>query len=91
MKPFGFYGLNLDISTEAAIDGLELHELIESAHDCVRDLAFTHYITNDAITEAIAPEKRPIRHEDLTDLDRIGLIRGLCDRIEVKLMEVANA
>ncbi|MBD2178398.1 hypothetical protein H6F42_15875 [Pseudanabaena sp. FACHB-1998] len=91
MKPFGYYGLNLDISTEIAIDNLQLHELTDLLNDLTFDLNNTHYLENDEVI-GIAPQTKESTHDLLgqSDLGKLGAIRGLCDRIEQKLMEQAN-
>lgn len=90
-KPLGHYGLNLDISTEIAIDNLKLHELTNLLCVIAGDLDTTHYLLNK--------EAAPIDEETMdstsdllkqSDIDKIGAIRGLCDRIELKLMEAAK-
>lgn len=90
MQPLGYYGLNLGNEVEQAIDGLPLHEQIDLLDDMIREMALTHYINNDEIEEAIIDEHKPIFAYQLSDLEKIGLIRGLCDRIEAKLLEAAK-
>lgn len=89
MQPLGYYGLNLDISTEIEIDNLHLPHLTDLLDDMATALNNKHYIDNDEAPE-ISNEDKPIDPDNLSDLEKIGLIRGLCDRIELKLMEVAK-
>ncbi len=88
-KTLGYYGLNLDISTEIAIDGMPLHHLTDLLGDISGDLNLVHYLENDDALAIKEEEKIPTLH-DLSDCEKVGLIRALCDRLEVKLMEVAR-
>jgi hypothetical protein len=88
MQSLGYYGLNLDISTEIEIDNMPLHELTNLLDDTTTLLNTKHYIDDDD-TPAIM-ESSTINPDDLSDMEKIGLIRGLCDRIELKLMEAAK-
>lgn len=90
-KPFGFYGLNLDISTEIAIDNLKLHELTDLLEDVAGDLNTIHYLMDKnapPIEEEVTASTSDLLGQ--SDLGKIGAIRGLCDRIELKLMEQAK-
>lgn len=89
MQPLGYYGLNLSADTEKAIDNLKLHELIDLANDVTCDMTATHCIDNEE-APLITHEGKPISPDQLSDLQKLGLIRGLCDRIEIKLMEQAK-
>jgi len=88
-KPFGYYGLNLDAETEQAIDKLELHELIDLADDMTNEMGSRFYIDNEEV-ELISDLDKPIFPHELSDLEKLGLIRGLCDRIEAKLLEATK-
>ncbi|WP_055077657.1 hypothetical protein [Pseudanabaena sp. 'Roaring Creek'] len=87
--PFYKYGLNLDIKAEQAIDALPLHELTDLLDNAATSLNIDHYIDNESVP-VIEEEDKPIDTSLLSSMGRIGLIRGLCDRIELKLMEVAS-
>jgi hypothetical protein len=89
MQPLGYYELSLDPTTDIAIDNLRLHELVVLLHDMARDLDTTHYIDNDEAPE-FSDEDKPVFPDQLSDVEKIGLIRGLCDRIEEKLSEAAK-
>jgi len=89
-KPLGYYGLKFEPETEQAIEDLPLHYQIDLAKNMINDLWTSHYLDNDDIEDAIEDELQPIEAGQLSDLDKIGLIRGLCDRIEAKLMEDAE-
>jgi len=88
MQSLGYYGLKIDTETEIAIDGLQLHELTNLLDDTTTLLNTKHYIDDDD-TPAIM-DTSTINPDDLSDMEKIGLIRGLCDRIELKLMEAAK-
>jgi hypothetical protein len=88
-KPLGFYGLDFEAEIEIAIDGLHLHELTDLLHDMASALNNMHYIDNDEAPEILDMDK-PITPDDLSDAEKISLVRGLCDRIELKLMEIAT-
>ncbi|WP_103668435.1 hypothetical protein [Pseudanabaena sp. BC1403] len=88
MQPLGYYGLSLDPSTDIAIDNLRLHELVDTLNNMSTALNTKHYIDNDDVPAIM--EASPIDPDGLSDTEKIALIRGLCDRIEIKLMEAAN-
>jgi hypothetical protein len=88
MQSLGYYGLNLDISTEIEIDNMPLHELTNLLDDTTTLLNTKHYIDDDDAPAIM--ESSTINPDDLSDMEKIGLIRALCDRIELKLMEAAK-
>ena len=89
-KPLGYYGLQSDADAEAAIDEARLEVLIDLFEDISTDICDRHYYGQEDI-EAIASSERisPFLPE-LSDLNQIGMIRALCDRIEQRLMEQAK-
>ena len=89
MQPLGYYGLNLGNEVEQAIDGMLLHELTDMTSDISADLNNAHYLENDEV-ELIPEEKKFYFHYTMTDLKKLALLRGLCDRIEAKLLEAAK-
>ena len=90
-RPFGHYGVDLDISSEISIDNLALHELTDLLSDIVDDLNDTHYLSNDEVPEIREASYAAVDLISLSDLGKIGAIRGLCDRIELKLIEAAKS
>jgi len=88
-KPFGYYGLNLDISTEIELDSLQLHEQTDLISTITAFLNDKHFYSNDEALEIVAHDRDDMAYK-LSDIEQIGLIRGLCDRIELKLMEAAQ-
>jgi hypothetical protein len=86
-KPLGFYGLKVGLEAEEAIDALPLHELTDLLDDTTQALNSKHYLDAEDVPLVIS---KPLDIDDLVDIDKIGLIRGLCDRIEVRLMETAK-
>jgi hypothetical protein len=89
MQSLGYYGLNLDISTETEIDNMPLHELTDLLDDMVDQMNFHHYLGNPEVP-TLPNSDKCVTPDELTDLQKIGLIRALCDRIEIKLMEAAK-
>jgi hypothetical protein len=89
MQPLGYYGLSLDPTTDIAIDNLHLHELTDLIDDMTTALNSTYFLDNEEAPE-ITDESKPVFADQLSDVEKIGLIRGLCDRIELKLMEAAK-
>jgi|GEM_PF-2203942 hypothetical protein len=88
MQPLGYYGLSLDPTTDIAIDALQLHELTNLLDDTTTLLNTKHYIDDDDAPAIM--DTSTINPDDLSDMEKIGLIRALCDRIELKLMEAAK-
>lgn len=86
-KPLGFYGLSLGADIETAIDALPLHELTDLLDDTTSFLNFRYFVDDDDAPQILT---KPLDIDELSDIDKIGLIRGLCDRIELKLMEAAK-
>ena len=83
MQPLAYYGLNLTADTEKAIDNLDLNSrcgLLSITADLVGDEII------DNKYEGIHTRLR-LECDKLTTPQRLALIRGLCDRIEIKLME----
>jgi hypothetical protein len=89
MQPLGYYGLNLDISTEVEIGNMPLHELTDLLDDMSDQMNSDHYLCNEQVL-SIPHGDKCVTPDELTDLQKIGLIRALCDRIEIKLMEAAK-
>lgn len=89
MRPLGYYGLNLDISTETAIDNMPLAALVDLLDDIANQMICDHYLEDVEFTPN-PQEGKPVTPDELSDIEKIGLIRGLCDRIELKLMEAAK-
>jgi hypothetical protein len=65
-----------------------LHELASLLDDLTTALNTKHYIDDEEAPAIMEPSA--IDLDELSDMEKIGLIRGLCDRIELKLMEVAK-
>lgn len=88
MKSLADYGLNLDITTELEIDGMHLHQLTHLLNDFADALNNKHYIDNDEAPEITGA--MPISLDEFSDVESLVLIKWLCDRIELKLMETAK-
>lgn len=87
MQPLGYYGLKIDPATETAIDSMKLHELSFLLDSTGSALCCKHYMDKE---DAPLITSTPLDVDDLSDLQKLGFIRGLCDRIELKLMEEAK-
>lgn len=87
MQSLGYYGLNLTTETEQGIDSLNHKEAIVLLSITADDLYDEHQADED---------RDPIESEILDECaalstpQRISLIKALCDRIELKLMEAAK-
>jgi hypothetical protein len=86
MKPLGHYGLKLDPDTEKAIANFDLSNLC-GLNSITADLVSDEFI--DDRYKGIHARIR-LECDKLTPRQKISLIRALCDRIELKLMEQAN-
>lgn len=82
MKPIGYYAGFLSDNDQQEITNACKHSLL----DLVTDLTLS--MDDDHAFKAIQIEDFWLNHN--THLNKIALIRGLCDRIELKLMEVAE-
>jgi hypothetical protein len=87
MQSLGYYGLNLDTSTEIEIDNMELHGISFLLDQAGSALCCKHYIDKE---DAPLITSTPLDVDSLSDMEKIGLIRGLCDRLELRLMEAAK-
>jgi hypothetical protein len=88
-KPLGFYGLKVEAATEEAIDKARLEVLIDLFEDFANDICDRHYYDTNSECVTSSEMLSPLL-PTLSPLQEIGLIRALCDRIEVKLMEAAK-
>lgn len=86
MQPLGYYGLNLYTNTETAIDNFDLNNLC-GLNSITADLVSDEFI--DDRYEGIHTRIR-LDIDKLSAREKISLIRALCDRIELKLMEQAK-
>ena len=81
-QPLGYYGLEVSSLIESKINMLDLTDL-----QCLfSDISFDYWGGSFVADENEFEEWL----EDLTAIENIALIRGLCDRIELKLMEKTN-
>jgi len=86
-QPLGYYGIKIGDGVEAAIDAFDLNSmcgLLGLVSEQIREeLTYTpdyqgiHYILIEKCAE-------------LPPSQRLGLIKALCDRIELELMEQAK-
>lgn len=89
-KPFGFYGLRIDGDIEAAIDDSRLEILIDLFEDIAINICDRHFYSKDEPLSIDQSDRILPFLPTLSDLDQIGMIRALCDRIEQRLMEAAK-
>lgn len=88
-KPLGYYGLNFDADIETAIDEARLEILVDLFEDVAINICDRHYYNTN--TDGIKPSERIMPFlPALSDVNQIGMIRALCDRIEQRLMEQAK-
>lgn len=89
-KPLGYYGLKLDADVETAIDEARLEILIDLFEDVAINICDRHvYLKDEPLIIDQSDRILPFLPK-LSDLDQIGMIRALCDRIEIKFMEAAK-
>jgi hypothetical protein len=88
-KPLGHYGLQIDADVEAAIDEARLEVLIDLFEDISTDICDRHYYEQESVGAIASTERISPFLPVLSDLNQIGMIRALCDRIEQRLMEAA--
>jgi len=80
MKDIGYYAGFLSEKDQDTINKSSIDELTSGLFDLASDLDISH-----GETMVFLHVTKPT-----SDRDKIALIRGLCDRIEVKLMEEAK-
>ena len=84
MKDIGYYAGFLSHAAQEEITKASLPQLLELLGDVEADAY--HNLMPECDYE-------PLEHlgfEDASPRDKLALIRGLCDRIELKLMEAAK-
>jgi hypothetical protein len=84
MKPIGHYAGFLTQEEQDEITEASLYQLYDLASDIFIEL----YQAED--TEFEGDPSLKVKFGKLNDRGTIALIRGLCDRIETKLMEQAS-
>ncbi|ELS32799.1 hypothetical protein [Pseudanabaena biceps] len=87
MKPLGYYSLQFSPETEQGIDSLN-HKEAAVLMSITADDVYNEY-QGDEDRNAIDP-KILNDCDSLSIAQKISLIKALCDRIELKLMEVAK-
>lgn len=89
-KPLGYYGLQIDADVEAAIDEARLEVLIDLFEDLAINVCDRHFYLKDEPLSIDQSDRILPFLPTLSDLNQIGMIRALCDRIEQRLMEAAE-
>ena len=84
MKDIGYYAGFLSSAAQTEIRNASIYQL----KDLLSDVAEAVYSCDTADTGYALLEY--LGWEDASPCDQLGLIRGLCDRIELKLMETAK-
>lgn len=80
----------LKIQTQESIGKAPLHQLAVNLSFVTAEIADEHYYNNDAIKD-IADSLIPNGElTALTTLGKLGVVRKLCDEIELRLMQTAN-
>lgn len=88
MKDIGYYAGFLTDYQSARINIAELPALVDALDDLASDLDIAHRYDKNIVVDT--PLLTPEFQEKLSDPDKLALIRGLCDRIELKLKEAAK-
>lgn len=83
MKDIGYYAGFLSPEDQSAVTKASLWQLADLMMHISSYLAF---LTFESAGELVLD----VNWEDQSERDKIALIRGLCDRIEIKLMEAAK-
>lgn len=95
MKDIGYYAGFLSPENQEKINNATKDQLIHLLEDISWSLAMkTEFALRDFEYEPEEGDDQPLTFEqkeiDRSDRDRLAVIRGLCDRIELKLMEQAK-
>jgi len=87
-QPLGYYGIEFSGIVQTEINSLTLEDLLKLSIKSISNINFT------LVPRIIGPENFSIELgneiEVLSDTQAVGLIRYLCDRIELKLTEQAE-
>ena len=89
MKDIGYYAGFLSSASQDAISNASLWQLADLMSDVACEL-YTGLSVDDNRDSIIEDSCLAVVFEDHSDRDKLALIRGLCDRIELKLMEAAK-
>lgn len=87
-KPLGFYGLKFAPEIESEIDALSHKDAIVLMSITADDL-YEEYQDNIEDRDPICSEVLNTCAY-LSNIQKISLVKALCDRIEIRLMEVAE-
>lgn len=88
-KPLGYYGLQIEADIETAINEARLEVLIDLFEDIAFNICNRHFYLKDEPLAIDQSDRILPFLPALSDLNQIGMIRALCDRIEQRLMESA--
>jgi hypothetical protein len=95
MKHIAYYAGFLSSENQEKINNATKDQLVYLLADISYDMAATtEFYLRDFEYEPQEGDDQPLQFQenaiDRSDRDKIALIRGLCDRIELKLMEAAK-
>lgn len=94
MKDIAYYAGFLSTENQEKINSAHHDQLVEVLTEVATDLyAATEFGSRGFAYEPEEGDITPLaldRIMDATERDKLALIRGLCDRIELKLMEAAK-
>lgn len=90
MQPIGYYAGFLRPKTQEAITTASLPKLAITLELVASAISGDYYYSNEEVEGGLSPVISGIEIDKIGDRDRLAVIRGLCDRIEIKLMEQAK-
>ena len=90
MKDIGYYAGFLRTEAQERINSAHLYELVVSLYGLADEFVETYYAWDDTTPDETSSLLNGEGMRNVGDRDKIALIRGLCDRIELKLMEAAK-
>lgn len=90
MKDIGYYAGFLSEENREKIQNAPLEALSVTMSDLAGCFADDYYYMDDSIQHTEVSLLNDFVVSKLSARDRLAVIRGLCDRIEVKLMEQAK-
>lgn len=90
MKDIGYYAGFLSSEDQEKITKADLPHLSLTLGELASCFADDYYYMDDSVQGAVSCLVSEAKLAKIGNRDRLSLIRGLCDRIEVKLMEEAK-
>jgi hypothetical protein len=88
MKDIGYYAGFLPPEKQQEIREADLPALVEALDELASDLNINHHLRSRIwVTKSLMSAGIML---NISDRDKLCVIRGLCDRVELKLMEAAK-